>query len=174
MWIPALYQVQLFLPNNTGLHTGAIRRTPAQRILEQEDLHQSDIPSSPSTRKTKTDAPNTCVYQAASKATECRQVTTHHALICPWIMFRQHTLTKHLGLNTFSGSSNCCSRVVKQSKDDPWSEAEAIGLNKNKQKNHIVHLAVGQILRSKTPFKTRKESQKQQKVNLSPNRRRHE
>lgn len=76
---------------------------------------------------------------------------------------------KHLGLNVFSGRSNCCSREMKQSKANPCLEAESLGLNRNKQRNHVVHLAVGKML--KTPFKTRKESQEQQKVNSSQKRR---
>lgn len=60
---------------------------------------------------------------------------------------------------------------MKQSKANPCLEAESLGLNRNKQRNHVVHLAVGKML--KTPFKTRKESQEQQKVNSSQKRRWH-
>ena len=117
------------------------------------------------------DARTINTYQAASEVTEYKQVTARHVLGCPLITCRQHTLMKHLGLNAFSGSSNCCSRAGKQSKADLCLEAKALGLNKNKQRNHVVHLAVGEILRRKTPFKTRKKSQEQQKVNSSQNRR---
>lgn len=146
-------------------------RALAQSTLDGEKMSRSNIPSSPSTRKTKTDALNINIYWAANKATEYKQVTAHHAPACPLITCRQHTLMKHLGLNAFSDRSNGCSRVGRQSKADPCLEAEALGLNKNKQRNHIVHLAVGKILRRKTPFKTRKESQEQQKVNSSQKRR---
>lgn len=78
------------------------------------------------------DALNINIYWAASEVTEYKQVTAPHVLPCPLITCREHTLMKHLGLNAFSGRSNCCSRVTKQSKANPCLEAEALGLNRNK------------------------------------------
>lgn len=98
------------------------------------------------------------VYEVTSKVTEYKVIACH-SVACPLITCRQHTLMKHFRLDVFSGSSNCYSRQVKQRKADPCLEAEALGLNKNKQRNHAVHLTGGKILRRKTPFKTRKESQ---------------
>lgn len=63
---------------------------------------------------------------------------------------------KHLGLNAFPGSSNCCSRVAKRSKADPCLEAEALGLNKNKQRNHVVHLAVREKNKKKISLQNKK------------------
>lgn len=64
-WLQLCLEVKLFLPNHTSLHTGTVRST----LTLEVKLHQSDMPSSPSTTKTKRDALNISIFQLARDRT---------------------------------------------------------------------------------------------------------